>query len=853
MMASSSGPGDPRSRSRTSIDWILVVCFVIVVAVWAVSMFAVSAERRAAIDHGQNEAGNLAVAFRAEVEHSLATVNETMDILESGIRQDPDGFDLHRWAGQIPLLTSGTIQVSLIDRNGKLVASSLAEHVKPIDLSDRAHFRVHLHGPSDRLFISKPVVGRVSKKMTIQLSRRMNDAAGRLWYVIVFSVEPKYLTTLNKSIYLGERGVITLVGSDGTVRARFTKKHGDGLDGAGKKLISPEFSAHAKNADSGTYTTASGLDGVSRIFNYARVGSYPLYVVAGLPLDDVLAVPRAFAKLFLTLAALTTLLIVGLAAFLSREIWRGTNRELALRETRDALERALASAEDANRSKSMFFAMMSHEIRTPMNGILGLTRSLLKTDLDRGQSEVVRLVRDSGSTLLRILNDILDLTRLESVTDDLHVENFSPSSLTRSVAHIFTERARERELALDVEEDFEPGVALRGDAGRIRQALWNLVSNAIKFTESGSVTLTARAIARTEKHMTVRWTVTDTGIGIPADRLGQLFQTFVQVDSSTKQRYGGTGLGLAITRRLVESLGGTVSVTSTLGAGSSFTVEIPLPLGDAGQRSDDDEKQLAELIRARALRHGNAYQVLVVEDDPASRLLLSSLLRDVNLRVDAAEDGKAAVAAAARTSYDMIFMDMQMPELDGLAATCLVRAGEGPCAKIPIIGVTANVFAEDISRCTNAGMNDVLEKPVSEEALYRIVGCLLGDVPNTRAAADAAPAAPRAERGGLSIRFKAPRLRVMPVFLESTGSVVAQLQAAGAERNSIQIARLAHRLKSSSLAIDATDLADVCRCLELAGIAGHLDENAFAALDSLGPVYEATCDAIRAEIAGQPK
>jgi signal transduction histidine kinase len=514
---------DPRSRAHASLRWIVLVCFAIVAAVWGVSVFAISEEQLAAIHHGQNEAGNLAVAFRAEVEHSLDTVNETMDILETQIRHDPSTFDLHRWAAQTPLLSTGTIQVSLIDRNGRLSGSSLVEHVKPIDLSDRAHFRVHLHGPSHSLFISKPVVGRVSKKTTIQLSRRMNDAHGRLLYVMVFSVEPKYLTTLNKSVYLGERGVITLLGADGTVRARFTKGHGDGLDGTGKKLESPELAIRMRRSDIESYVASSRLDGVARLFSFVRVGRYPLYVVAGLPLDDVLAAPRAFAKVFVTLAGLSTILVLGPAAYLSREIYRGADRELALREAQNALESALAAAEDANRAKSIFFAMMSHEIRTPMNGILGLTRSLLKTNLDSGQVEVVRLVRDSGSTLMRLLNDILDLTRLEASAEEVHPEDFFPVSLTRSVAQVFAERASERELALVVEGDIDPGIALYGDAGRIRQALWNLVSNAIKFTEAGSVTLAARAIDRTETHMTVRWTVTDTGIGIPADRLGQLF------------------------------------------------------------------------------------------------------------------------------------------------------------------------------------------------------------------------------------------------------------------------------------------------------------------------------------------
>ena len=839
--------GDPRNRARSSIGLIVLVCLVIVAAFWIVSVFAIREERRVAIQHGENEAGNLAVAFRSEVQRSLDTVNETMDVLERQIRREGKGFDLHAWAAEEPLLANATIQISLIGPSGKLVQSSLTEHAKPIDLSDRPHFRVHLHGPAGKLFIGRPVLGRVSKKTTIQLSRRMNDARGNLLYVIVFSIEPRYLTTLNKSVYLGDSGVITLLGADDVVRARFTKSHPDGLDHSGKSIASAEFTT-LRSAGQGSYTARSGLDDVERVFSFVQVSRYPLFVIVGLPLSDVLAAPRAFARLFIVLASLATLLVVLLALFLSREIWRGANRELALRETQEALQGALAAAEDANRAKSTFLAMMSHEIRTPMNGILGLTRSLLKSNLDRAQTDIVRLVRDSGTTLLRILNDIIDLTRLESVADELHPEDFSPATLTRSVAHIFAERARERELDFVVQEGTDPALVLRGDAGRIRQALWNLVSNAIKFTEAGSVTIVSELLESSETARTIRWTVTDTGIGIPADRVGSLFATFVQADSSIQRRYGGSGLGLAITKRLVESMGGTIDVTSTLGAGSSFAVTLRLPLGDPEARADDDGEELAKLIRERALRNNNAYHVLVAEDDAASRSLLATLLRDVNLRVETAADGGEALAKAGQTTYDMIFMDMQMPKVDGLTATQHLRESNAPCARVPIVGVTANVFAEDVARCKAAGMNDVIEKPVSEKALYRVIGSLLPESPHAdRFNGAVAPS----ESMGPAPNKLTPRQRVMPIFLTSTVPVLDEIHAAAEARDTVLLARLAHRLKSSSLAIDATQLADICRRLEIAGVRDDA-EAALAEIEPLAEEYERTCAAVRAELAAQP-
>jgi hypothetical protein len=841
--------GDPRAWARSSIRWIVLICLAIVAALWSVSAYALTQEQDAAIRHGQNEAGNLAAGFRADVEDSLEAVNATMDRLETRVRSEGSAFDLHRWAAQIPLLSTGTIQVVLIGRNGRIAANSLAEHVKPIDVSDSDHFRVHIHGPSHRLFVGKPFVDGVSKSTTIQLTRRMNDKYGRLQYVMVFSVEPKFLTTLNRSVYLGDRGVITLLGMDGTVRARFTKQHPDGLDNVGRNLRSTTLAARMRLSDAGTYTASSALDGVVRVYTFVRVGRYPVYVVAGLPLNEMLAPSRAFAKLLVTLATLGSFLILGLAVFLSREIQRGAHRELALREAQKALLLALTAAEEANRAKSTFFAMMSHEIRTPMNGILGLTNSLLKTNLDGGQLETLRVVRDAGSTLMRILNDILDLTRLETATDALHAENFFPASLTRNVAHIFAERARERDVSLVVGENVDPAIALYGDAGRVRQVLWNLVSNAIKFTEAGSVTLAASASAGTDTHVTLRWTVTDTGIGIPAGRLGQIFQSFVQGDSSIQGHYGGTGLGLAITRRLVESMGGSIAVTSSIGAGSSFSMEIPFALGDSTKHAEADERELAELIRARVVRRSNAYRVLVAEDDPASRLLLTMLCRDVNVRVDAVADGRAAVSEAALMPYDMIFMDMQMPNVDGLSATRTIREGLGPSALTPIIGITANASAEDVARCKVAGMNDVLEKPVSAERLYRIVGRLLAEVPDARLVPAEIPELLQAA-GAAAIRSMTPRLRVMPLFLETTAGVVAGLQAAGADGNAVQLARLAHRLKSSSLAIDARDLASLCRVVEVASVSGDIDA-ARAGLQPLETEYALTCHAVRLELASQ--
>ncbi|MDP3669594.1 MAG: ATP-binding protein [Telluria sp.] len=597
--------------------------------------------------------------------------------------------------------------------NGELVNSSAQHGAPALNLAGRDYFRAHLQGGAPAIYFSAPVAGQDKHGWTFYLSRRLSAPDGRLIGVAVVAFSSASLSEFYRKISLSDESTMSLYRDDFTLLARWPRA--DALMGQVDSSLAALPGIRKSNAVLVSAVAPAARGGQPRLHMSAshHAGAFPLLVNVSIPEQMFLARWRYFSTIRLLLAGCTIGAIV-LATIVLFRVFRRRERDLEL------TRRLKDEADAANQAKSDFLAMMSHEIRTPLTSIIGFAELLDTAAEPALRRDAGQVIRRNGQHLLSIINDILDLAKIEAGRLRLEHVAFSPSETMWGIDSMMGAQAHSKGIAFRVEIAFPFPSQVMGDPTRWKQILFNLCSNAIKFTELGTVQLTLRYDRAAERLVCK---VADTGIGMSDVQLAQLFAPFSQADRATTRKYGGTGLGLHLVQQFATKMGGTVSHASELGKGSVFEVSIAAPPApDAAWLAAPSPAPALAQPPARAPRQLRA-RVLLAEDGPDNRTLICAFLASLGLDVTVVEDGAQAVSAALATPFDLILMDMQMPVMDGMGATEALRAA-GLAG--PIVALTANVMAEDVRRYLHSGCTHCVGKPVDFPALAQLLASLLG-------------------------------------------------------------------------------------------------------------------------------
>lgn len=547
----------PPSRAANSAYSVVAIAALMILSLWAGLHYYIDFERRQTVHEAEQGLANYARAFGEHTVRTARVLDQTTMFVKREYEALGSRLDLERYGRDGVFLDQFYNLIVVIDEDGwvKLVNRPLPKS----NVKDREHFQVHVAADTGQVFISKPVLGRSSGKWSIQFTRRINKSDGSFGGIVVTSLDPTYFTEFYKAVEFGNNGVVTLVGTDGIVRARHSAISSE----IGQDISNTELFGKVAAADHGTYTATDPVDGIRRVYSYRRLKEYPLVVLVGSAESDILAEVDDHITLLHMLGGAITLLIILASAAVLTLLRNQAKVEASLRRSE---QEALSSS----RMKSEFLARMSHELRTPLNGILGFSEYLRDNSHEQEHREFAGTIHQAGNHLLSLVNATLDLAKIEAGKMEILRKPEHLEPLVRSTIAVHQPHAEKK--GLDLVAEFEAGLPemFHCDATKVVQIFNNLIHNAIKFTEQGRVT-----VAAARSGSGIRFSVTDTGPGIPPEQQPLLFDRFRQLDSFNTRSHEGSGLGLALAKELVELMGGQIGFTSAPGTGSSFHFTLP--------------------------------------------------------------------------------------------------------------------------------------------------------------------------------------------------------------------------------------------------------------------------------------
>jgi two-component system, sensor histidine kinase len=695
-------PAQSPFRFRFAVLAVVCLC-----AIWMAIAYELGRSREVALHEAEIRTTSSAQIFVEYTESTIKRLNELLVDLRGGWTGNEKAFIEHiqRKSG---IIDDIAFQVAIIDKNGMLIFSNLARPSNSVDLSDREHFKVHRDARMlDKLFISAPVKGKVSGKWSIQFTRPIFKA-GQFNGVVVLSVSPDHFSRFATRLGIQPSGFIAMVKQTGELMARQpAPPSGYGQIIKGREYLNPQGPTR------GNERHDSAIDGQSRIYGYAKLERHDLVAVVAESLPEIMSAYATYRRIVLGIGVVGSLLLLAMMYGL----WRSM---ITLELTRRELQHSMEKAESANRAKGQFLAMMSHEIRTPMNAILGMTELLQDANLSPEKRQYADLIGQSAKSLLAILNDILDFSKVEAGKLDLEMIDFDLHNLVNELGMLYAHRAGEKSLSFSTAIDSAVPLRVHGDPTRLRQILNNLLSNALKFTDTGEIRLRVNALPSSDSKLNIHFEITDTGTGIEHEVQTRLFKPFTQADGSMTRRFGGTGLGLAICQQLTSLMNGKIGVRSISGEGTSFWVQLPFDAAASNQAvSTVTVEAQPSIVHDTPL--------LLVEDNPTNQMVAIGMLHRLGYRnIQVAANGQEAIERVVASKFDLIFMDCQMPVLDGFDATKQLR--QQGCT-IPIIAMTANAMHQDRQNCIDAGMSDYLAKPISGNALTTVLQKWLGALP----------------------------------------------------------------------------------------------------------------------------